>query len=90
MSADSSVSWHYGITLWHGRMCEQLLLQKYKAQILLFLLKDTLSIKDEKLFMQCRDQFVCLFPRVIKFITICSVTIARISLVSCAYVPGHN
>ena len=53
------VSWHYGITLWCTRPCEQLLLQNYKAQRhAVFFLQDTLTIEDEKVFKACRS--VCL------------------------------
>ena len=51
MSADLSVSWHYGITLRRlgTRPClREQLFQNYKTQRHAVFLKDTLSIKDDK------------------------------------------
>ena len=47
----------------HPRPSEQLLLQTTRPRDMLIFLKDTLTIKDEKLFKACRS--VCLFARAI-------------------------
>ena len=65
----------------------------------LFFLKDTLSIEDEKLFKACKS--VCLLETLqggyphqkcenFNFLSIFSVTIAGISLISCIYVLGQR
>ena len=63
MSADLSVSWHYVVTLRRGRTRTRTVRVRVnnfsskttRPRDVLFFLKDTLSIEDEKLFKACKS-----------------------------------
>ena len=58
MSADLSVSWHYVVTLRRGGVrvrVNNFSSKTTRPRDVLFFLKDTLSIEDEKLFKACKS-----------------------------------